>query len=103
MVGGSTQNHLILVDLRSKKLDGGRLEALCDQVNIFGNKNTVPGDVSALIPSGLRLGAPAMTSRGLVEKDFVQIAEFIDRALAIALEIKPLAGKKLSEFKAYVH
>ena len=53
-------------------------------INIYTNKNTVPGDKSALVPSGLRLGAPAMTSRGLVEKDFKEIVQFIDRSVSIA-------------------
>ena len=50
------------------------------------NKNTVPGDVSALVPGGLRMGSPALTSRGFVERDFEQVAEFVDRAVNIAGE-----------------
>lgn len=56
VVSGGTDNHLVLVDLRPKKLDGARVETVCDKVNITANKNTVPGDKSALTPSGLRLG-----------------------------------------------
>lgn len=69
LVSGGTDNHLVLLDLRSKSLDGARMETLLELVNIYVNKNTVPGDKSALIPSGLRLGTPALTTRGLVEKD----------------------------------
>lgn len=56
VVSGGTDNHLVLLDLRPKKLDGARVETVCDKVNITANKNTVPGDKSALTPSGLRLG-----------------------------------------------
>lgn len=51
------------------------------------NKNTVPGDVSAMVPGGVRMGSPALTSRGFVEKDFEKVAEFVDRAVQIAGEI----------------
>lgn len=56
--------------------------------NITVNKNTVPGDKSALIPSGLRLGAPALTTRGLVERDFEQVVNFLDRGVEITADIK---------------
>lgn len=56
--------------------------------NITVNKNTVPGDKSALIPSGLRLGAPALTTRGLVERDFEQVVEFLDRGVKVTADIK---------------
>jgi glycine hydroxymethyltransferase len=50
------------------------------------NKNTVPGDVKAMVPGGLRMGSPALTSRGFVEGDFDQVAGFVDRAVKIASE-----------------
>lgn len=58
-----------------------------DQILIFGNKNTVPGDVSAFNPNGYRIGTPAMTTRGANEKDFIKIIEFIDRTIEIIPEI----------------
>lgn len=64
IVSGGTDNHLCLIDMRSKGTDGGRIEALTDLTSLFLNKNTVPGDKSALIPSGIRIGSPAMTTRG---------------------------------------
>merc|ERR1719163_1139043 len=70
LVSGGTENHLVLVDLRDKNVDGARVERVLELVDINCNKNTVPGDKSALQPHGLRVGAPAMTTRGLVEKDF---------------------------------
>ena len=62
---GGTDNHLVLVDLKnSKKIDGARVEAVLEKANIALNKNTIPGDKSALSPGGVRMGAPALTSRG---------------------------------------
>merc|ERR1719240_2254784 len=99
LVSGGTDNHLVLMDLRSKGINGGKAEWMCETVNIITNKNTVPGDKSAITPSGLRLGAPAMTSRGLVEKDFNQIGDFISRAVDIAVEVQNKSGKKLVDWK----
>jgi len=101
IVSGGTDNHLCLVDMSSKGLDGARMERIAELVNITCNKNTCPGDKSALNPSGVRLGAPAMTSRGLVETDFEQIVEFIDNAVQIAQYAK-LHTKKLKEFKDFI-
>lgn len=76
---GGTDTHLILLDLRPIGLDGARGEKTLEAVSIVLNKNTCPGDKSALKPSGLRIGTPALTSRNFMEKDFEQVAEFIDR------------------------
>ena len=71
VVSGGTDNHLILVNLKqSKGIDGARVETVCNKVQITLNKNSVPKDKSALVPGGIRLGAPAMTSRGFKEDDF---------------------------------
>jgi len=78
------------------------MESLLEAVNIYTNKNTVPGDKSALVPSGLRLGAPAMTSRGLNDKDFNEIVNFIDRSVIIANNVKKEAGKRVADFKAWI-
>lgn len=91
LVSGGTDTHLILIDLRSKKIDGARLEAVLERANIAANKNTIPGDKSALFPSGLRVGTPAMTTRGFERKEFDQVVEFIDRAVAVALDLKSKA------------
>merc|ERR1712232_1506311 len=99
IVSGSTANHLCLIDLRSKGVNGSKSETICEQVSIVLNKNTIPGDKSAMNPNGLRVGAPAMTSRGLVEEDFVRIGEFIGDAVAIAAEVQQESGKKLADFK----
>jgi glycine hydroxymethyltransferase len=81
---GGTDNHIVLVDLRPKGIDGSRAERVMELAHIAANKNTVPGDVSAMVPGGLRMGSPALTSRGFVEKDFDKVAEFVDRAVTIA-------------------
>lgn len=91
LVSGGTDTHLILIDLRSKSIDGARLEAVLERINIAANKNTIPGDKSALFPSGLRVGTPAMTTRGFDNKEFDQVTEYIDRAVAIALDLKSKA------------
>jgi len=103
LVSGGTENHLVLVDLRDKGVDGARVERVLELADINCNKNTVPGDKSALQPHGLRVGAPAMTTRGLVEKDFEQIVEFVDRGIKITQEIKTAnPTHKLKDFKAVV-
>ncbi|KAJ3294814.1 Serine hydroxymethyltransferase, cytosolic [Borealophlyctis nickersoniae] len=103
MVSGGTDTHLLLLDLRSKKIDGARVERILELANVATNKNTVPGDKSALIPGGLRIGSPAMTSRGLKEKDFAQIAEFIHRAVQMTQKINfEVKGTKLKDFKEAV-
>ncbi|KAI9142200.1 serine hydroxymethyltransferase [Paraphysoderma sedebokerense] len=100
LVSGGTDNHLLLLDLKPKGIDGARVERVLELANIAANKNTVPGDKSALIPGGLRMGSPAMTSRGLKEKDFSVIADFIDRAVEVTLDInKQVKGTKLKDFK----
>ncbi len=82
IVSGGTDNHLILMDLRSKKLTGKEAEKLLDEVGVATNKNTIPNDPeSPFITSGIRIGTPAMTTRGLKEEDMIEIAEIITLTL----------------------
>lgn len=75
---GGTDNHLMLVDLRSLDISGKELQNRCDEANITLNKNTVPDDPrSPFVASGVRIGTPAVTSRGLVEEDMERIARLI--------------------------
>lgn len=75
---GGTDNHLMLVDLRSMDISGKELQNRCDEAYITLNKNTVPNDPrSPFVTSGVRIGTPAVTTRGLVEKDMEKIAELI--------------------------
>lgn len=100
LITGGTDNHLILWDLRPNGVTGSKVEKICDIAHITLNKNAVAGDTSALAPGGIRIGAPAMTSRGLVEEDFIKIGDFLDRVVQIALEIQKETGKKLKDFSA---
>lgn len=78
LVSGGTDNHLMLVDLRGTGITGKELEHRLDEVYITANKNTIPNEpLSPFVTSGLRLGTPAVTSRGLNEQDMDVIAECI--------------------------
>ena len=82
MVSGGTDNHLILLDLRDTGITGKELERRLDDVYITANKNTIPNEpLSPFVTSGVRLGTPAVTTRGLVEKDMKKIAEYITLAI----------------------
>jgi glycine hydroxymethyltransferase len=75
---GGTDNHLMLVDLRNMNISGKELQNKCDEAYITLNKNTVPNDPrSPFVTSGVRIGTPAVTTRGLVESDMEKIAELV--------------------------
>ena len=96
LVSGGTDNHLILVDVRNKNLTGKEAEKLLDNIGITCNKNTIPDDPqSPFVTSGIRLGTPAVTSRGMNTEDMDQIAE------AIALIVKG-GEEKIPEARAIV-
>ena len=104
LVSGGTDSHMVLVDVKATKgVDGARAERILEVVNIALNKNTTPRDKSAMSPGGIRVGAPAMTSRGFDEAQFVKIVEYIDRAITAAASIQTSLDKsanKLKDFKA---
>ncbi|XP_011505707.1 PREDICTED: serine hydroxymethyltransferase, cytosolic [Ceratosolen solmsi marchali] len=93
-----TDLHMLLVDLRSNNLTGSKAEKVLETISIACNKNTVPGDKSALNPHGLRLGTPALTTRGLKEEDFDRVAIYIHKGLQLANEITLKSGPKLVDF-----
>ena len=101
LVSNGTDNHLVLIDVKSSKgIDGARVERVLELACIATNKNTVPGDKSALMPGGIRMGAPALTSRGFNEDDFAKVAQFFDRAVNITLKLKSTdGGSKLKSFR----
>ena len=96
VVSGGTDNHLMLVDLTNYDLTGKAVEKLLDEAHITANKNTIPNDPkSPFVTSGIRLGTPAVTSRGMDTEDMDKIAE------AIALVIKG-GEEKIPEARAIV-
>lgn len=104
LVSGGTDTHLILVDLTPKKMTGRKAERLLDYVGITVNKNTIPFDKrKPTVTSGIRIGTPAVTTRGMKEEDMETIASLIDAALssegdeaklqAVAAQVKQLTDK----------
>lgn len=83
VISGGTDNHLLLVDLRNKNISGKAAQETLDEVGITCNKNSVPfDDKSALVTSGIRIGTPALTTRGMKEADMELIAELINRIIS---------------------
>lgn len=91
IVSGGTDNHLVLVDLKDRGVDGARVERVLELVGVASNKNTVPGDKSAMRPGGLRMGSPAMTTRGFQPEDFSRVAEIVDRAVTLTQRLDKTA------------
>ncbi len=101
LVSGGTDNHLMLIDLRNKGVTGKQAENALDESGITCNKNAVPNDnQSPLVTSGIRLGTPAMTSRGFREEDFRHIAGLIDSVIT-NIDNKPLHAEITEEVKRY--
>eukprot|EP00397_Hematodinium_sp_SG-2012_P017129 GEMP01017502.1.p1 GENE.GEMP01017502.1~~GEMP01017502.1.p1 ORF type:complete len:454 (+),score=103.77 GEMP01017502.1:46-1407(+) len=94
-----TDNHLILWDLRPHGLTGSKVEKVCEMASMSLNRNCVHGDKNAISPGGVRIGTPAMTSRGCDEEDFKTIGVFLHRALEISVKIQEVKGKKLKDFE----
>jgi len=102
LVTDGTDNHLLLWNLRPLGLTGSKVEKLCEKAEITVNKNTIVGDKSAVSPSGIRLGTPALTSRGLKEDDFKVVASLLDEAVRICLRAQEKSGKDLNEFLKFI-
>ncbi|HEY3369017.1 MAG TPA: serine hydroxymethyltransferase [Symbiobacteriaceae bacterium] len=95
LVTGGTDNHLMLVDLRPKGITGKKAEHLLDTVGITVNKNAIPNDPEKpMVTSGIRVGTPAVTTRGAVESDMLIIADLMDRAIAARDDEAKLAAVK---------
>jgi glycine hydroxymethyltransferase len=101
IVTEGTDNHIVLVNLRNKNLTGSKIEYLCELVDISLNKNCIAGDKNAMSPSGIRIGTPAMVTRGFDKEEFTRIADFLVQLSDIAEEIQTQNenGKLLAEFK----
>ncbi len=101
LVSGGTDNHLMLIDLRNKGLTGKEVTLLLDEVNITVNKNAVPNDPEKpTVTSGIRIGTPAVTTRGLKEEDMVKLAEAIDLTLQKTEESKAKAKQIVEQLTA---
>merc|ERR1712100_163509 len=100
LVCHGTINHLVMWDLRQHGLTGSKVEKALDMMHITTNKNSVVGDKSAVNPGGIRLGTPALTTRGMVEKDMEIVADFLVRSIKICLDVQEKSGKKLVDFIA---
>lgn len=87
LVSGGTDTHLLLIDMTPKGLTGKEAEEILEAVGITVNKNTIPFDPQKpMITSGIRVGTPALTSRGMREKEMLEIADIMDRALSAGAE-----------------
>jgi glycine hydroxymethyltransferase len=101
IISGGTDNHLVLIDLRNKNISGKKAEQILVQADITANKNMVPyDDKSAFVTSGIRLGVPAITTRGMKEEHMEFVVDCIDRILMQADESAAIAGirKQVNEF-----
>lgn len=110
IVSGGTDNHLMLVDLRSVKMTGKIADRLMSEINITANKNTVPFDPeSPFVTSGLRLGSPAMTTRGMGISEFMEIGNIIaDRLLnpdddTVTADCRARVAQLCDRFPLYPH
>jgi glycine hydroxymethyltransferase len=108
VISGGTDNHMMLIDLRSKNLNGKLAENTLVKAGITLNKNMVPfDDKSPFVTSGMRIGTSAMTTRGFKEKQFIEVAQLIDKALlnneneTVLAEVKNEAIKIATDFPLY--
>lgn len=92
-----TDNHLLLWDVRPMGLTGSHVEKVLELASITTNKNSIPGDTSAVNPGGVRVGTPALTTRGLGEDHFDQVADFLHRGGQIAIKAQEIAVKKVAK------
>lgn len=99
LASGGTDNHLMLWNLRPHGITGSKMEKLLDVCHITANKNSIVGDKSAITPGGVRLGTPALTTRGLTERHFDDVADFLTRAVEIGKEVQSATSStKLVDF-----
>ena len=96
-----TDNHLMVVDLKPLGVDGRTAEKLLEKASILANRNSLPGDNSPFNPTGLRLGTPSVTTRGMKEKEMVKIAKFIKRILIDQEEPEKLKEEVLDFIKKF--
>jgi glycine hydroxymethyltransferase len=96
IVSGGTDNHLMLVDVRNKNLTGKEAEKILDAIHITTNKNTIPFDTEGpFVTSGLRIGTPAVTTKGMKEAEMIELADIMDSALSKKAEVSLLKERVL--------
>ena len=99
LICNGTENHIVMWDLRPHDITGSKMQELLDRIHITTNKNSLVGDKSAITPGGVRLGTPALTTRGMKEDDMVKIGGFLVRTVEISKKIQSASqGKKLADF-----
>ena len=104
VITGGTDNHIVLVNLKNKDINGSHFEKIAELCNVSVNKNTVATDKSALNPSGIRLGTPAMTTRGFLEGDIKFVSDIIDTITRLTQRVKQQClTNKLDEFMNKTH
>ena len=98
IVTNGTDNHIVLWDARSTGLSGAMIEKLLEKCEISVNKNSIVGDVSAISPGGVRLGTPAVTTRGFKEREMKYVADVIHRIVQLGQQLRSSKALKLKEF-----
>jgi glycine hydroxymethyltransferase len=101
LISGGTENHLMLIDLRNKNITGKKAENVLEKAHITVNKNMVPfDDKSPFVTSGIRIGVPAITTRGMKEEHMQFVADIIDRVLMNADDERTICtvGKQVNEY-----
>ena len=108
IVSGGTDNHLLLIDLRNKNISGKKAESALVKADITVNKNMVPfDDKSAFVTSGIRVGVPAITTRGMKAKDMSEIVDWINEVLTHAeddqalIAVRRKVNEKMKSFPLY--
>jgi glycine hydroxymethyltransferase len=108
LISGGTDNHLMLIDLRNKNITGKKAQEVLDKAHITLNKNSVPfDDKSPFVTSGIRVGVPAITTRGLKEPEMESIVSLIDRVIAepddndLILSIKQDVNTMMERYPLY--
>jgi glycine hydroxymethyltransferase len=108
IISGGTDNHLMLIDLRNKNITGKKAQETLDKAHITLNKNAVPyDDKSPFVTSGIRVGVPAITTRGMMESDMEKVVELIDRILSdidnaeVIEKVKGEVKEMMKEFPLY--
>merc|ERR1711998_540734 len=98
LICSGTTNHVVMWDCRPHGLTGSKIEKVLDLMHITVNKNSVVGDKNMITPGGIRLGTPALTTRGMKEPEMEKIAGFMLKAVEISKKAQEVAGKKLVDF-----